>query len=125
LSQEIAGRATARPLDLSGKLDILQLGAVLEQCSAVVSGDTGPMHVATAVGTPVIGLFGPTDPARTGPIGRGHTVLQAPGVDCVPCRDRTCRNPRYLECMDGITPEAVASAVAAKLNADRRNTSRA
>jgi len=125
LSEEIAGRAASRPLDLAGKLDILQLGAVLEQCSAVVSGDTGPMHVATAVGTPVIGLFGPTDPARTGPVGRGHAVLQAPGVSCVPCRDRVCRNPRYLECMDKITPEAVAGAVAAMLKSGRPNSSRA
>ena len=121
LSEEIARRTTARPLDLTGKLNILELGAVLEQCSAVVSGDTGPMHVATAVGTPVMGLFGPTDPARTGPVGRGHVVLQAQGVACVPCRDRTCRNPRYLECMDKITPEAVAGAITTMLKAGRKD----
>lgn len=119
LAEEIAGRAATGPLKLAGKLDILELGALLERCSVVVSGDTGPMHVATAVGTPVVGLFGPTDPARTGPVGHGHIVLQAQGVSCVPCRDRTCRNRRYLECMEKITPSEAAAAVAAKLKTSR------
>jgi len=107
LSEEIARHTASKPLLLAGKLDLLQLGAVLEQCDVLVSGDTGPMHVATAVGTRVAGLFGSTDPARTGPVGRGHRVIQAEGVPCVPCRSLTCQSVVYRECMEKILPETV------------------
>ena len=107
LSEEIARHTVSRPLLLAGKLDLLQLGAVLEQCDVLVSGDTGPMHLATAVGTRVAGLFGSTDPARTGPVGRGHRVIQAEGVPCVPCRSLTCQTAVYLECMKKLSPENV------------------
>jgi ADP-heptose:LPS heptosyltransferase len=92
---------------LTGRTTLLQLGAVLEQCDILVTGDTGPMHAATAVGTRVVALFGAADPDRTGPLGRGHRIIQAPGVACVPCRSRTCRNPVPLECMKKIAPETV------------------
>lgn len=98
-------RSTA--LVLTGKVSLLQLGAVFEQCDILVTGDTGPLHVATAAGTMVAALFGAADPDRTGPLGRGHRVIQARGVACVPCRSRACRNPEYLACMKNITPEAV------------------
>jgi heptosyltransferase-2 len=107
LSEEIVQHTASRPLLLAGKLNLLQLGAVLEQCDILVSGDTGPMHVATAVGTRVAGLFGPTDPARTGPVGRGHRVIQAKGVPCVPCRSLTCQTTVYRECMIKLLPETV------------------
>jgi heptosyltransferase-2 len=107
LSEEIAQHTVARPLLLAGKLDLLQLGAVLEQCDVLVSGDTGPMHVATAVRTRVVALFGSTDPARTGPVGRGHRVIQAEGVPCVPCRSLSCQTAIYRKCMIKILPETV------------------
>ncbi|HAM49524.1 MAG TPA: glycosyltransferase family 9 protein [Nitrospiraceae bacterium] len=107
LSEEIARRTVSRPLLLAGKLDLLQLGAILEQCDLLVSGDTGPMHIATAVGTRVAGLFGSTDPARTGPVGQGHRVIQAKGVPCVPCRSLICQAGVYLECMKKLSPEYV------------------
>jgi len=107
LSEEIARHTISRPLLLAGKLDLLQLGAVLEQCDVLVSADTGPMHVATAVGTRVAGLFGSTDPARTGPVGSGHRVIQAEGVPCIPCRSLTCQTAVYRECMEKILPETV------------------
>ena len=60
-------------VDLTGKTDLLQLAAILERCQLLVTNDTGTMHVATAVGTPVVALFGPTDSVTTGPRGeRGH-----------------------------------------------------
>jgi heptosyltransferase-2 len=111
LSEEIAQHTASKPLLLAGKLDLLQLGAVLEQCDVLVSGDTGPMHVATAVGTRVAGLFGSTDPARTGPVGRGHRVIQAEGVPCVPCRSLNCQTVVYRECMEKILPETVYNVI--------------
>ena len=107
LADEIVDRSRTRPISLAGSTTLLQLGAVLKRCSLLVSGDTGPLHMATAVNTPVIALFGAADPARTGPIGPGHRVIQATTVRCVPCRSRQCANVIYLECMLQITAERV------------------
>jgi ADP-heptose:LPS heptosyltransferase len=111
LSREIVEQCGVKVLDLTGKTDVLRLGGVLQRSSVLVSGDTGPMHMATAVGTPVVALFGAADPARTGPVGPGHRVIQARGVVCVPCRSRTCDNRNYLECMEAITVDEVLQAV--------------
>ncbi len=115
LSDEIVSRSRTKPLSLAGKTSLLQLGAVLEQCRVLVSGDTGPLHMATAVGTKAVALFGAADPDRTGPVGNSHRVIQAAGVACAPCRSRTCSNPAYLECMKKITPKDVADAIAGLL----------
>jgi len=120
LAEEIAAKADSKPLLLAGKAGLLQLGAVLEQCTVLVSGDTGPLHLATAVGTPVVALFGAADPARTGPVGDGHIVMQAEKVPCVPCRSRICSNPRYLECMEKLSAESVFDAVEKLVGKDKR-----
>jgi heptosyltransferase II len=113
LAEQIHALSRTKPVLLAGRTSLLQLGAVLEQCRVLVSGDTGPLHVATAVGTKVIALFGAADPARTGPVGNGHRVIQTADVACVPCRSRACSNPAYLECMTKITAAMVNDAVAA------------
>jgi len=115
LAGEILALSRTKPLSLAGKTTLLQLGAVLERCQALVSGDTGPLHMATAVRTRTIALFGAADPARTGPIGSGHRVIQPAGVACVPCRSRRCSNKRYLECMENITVREVADVAAGML----------
>jgi heptosyltransferase II len=115
LATEILALSRTNPLSLSGKTTLLQLGAILERCRVLVSGDTGPLHMATAVGTKTIALFGAADPARTGPVGNGHTVIQAAGLACQPCRSRACSNPVYRECMVKITASMVADAVAAAM----------
>lgn len=112
LADAVAARVAAPVVDLVGRTSLLQLGAVLRRSAVLVTGDTGPMHVATAVGTRVIALFGAADPARTGPVGEGHRVLQAHGVACVPCRSRKCTNSRHLACMEEITVDEVFAAVA-------------
>ncbi len=68
-------------INLAGQLSLTQVAEVYRRAVAVVSNDTGPMHLAAAVGTPVIALFGPTDPVLVGPYGNGHTVLRAPTGD--------------------------------------------
>lgn len=115
LGRDILARSHSNPLTLAGKTDLPGLGAVLRRCAVLVSGDTGPMHMATAVGTRVVALFGAADPDRTGPVGPGHTVLKARDVSCVPCRSRTCGHERYLECMERIGVDEVFAAVAAIL----------
>ncbi|HYA87231.1 MAG TPA: glycosyltransferase family 9 protein [Nitrospirota bacterium] len=112
LAASIAGAAKkAKPLVLAGQTTLLELGAILRKCDLLVSGDTGPLHLATAVGTRVLGLFGSVDPARTGPVGIGHRVIQAKNVPCVPCRSNTCTNAVYLDCMKSISIDDVAETV--------------
>ncbi|MDA8099445.1 MAG: glycosyltransferase family 9 protein [Nitrospiraceae bacterium] len=111
LAEQIIEASRTKPRSFAGKTSLLQLGALLERCSLLVSGDTGPMHLATAVGTPVIALFGAADPDRTGPIGAANRVIAASDVDCVPCRSRSCSNKTYLACMERITPDRVAGEI--------------
>lgn len=120
LAHEIARLSSCHPLVLTGTTTLLQLGAVLEKSALLVSGDTGPMHMATAVRTPVIALFGAADPERTGPVGAGNRVIQAADLACVPCRSRICRAERQMECMERITVEMVFGA--AKEMLDRENS---
>jgi len=72
----------------------------------MVTNDTGPMHIAAAVGTPLIPLFGPTTGARTGPYGQIENVLQSK-IPCVPCMKPECHNANRLECLKGLTPAIV------------------
>jgi ADP-heptose:LPS heptosyltransferase len=110
LADEIAAAAASKPQVLCGKATLLQTAAILKKCDLLISGDTGPLHLATAVGTSVLALFGAADPERTGPVGPAHRVIQAKGVACVPCRSRVCKSSRYLECMESISAREVADA---------------
>ena len=76
-------------INLIGKTTILQLGALIERCNLYLTCDSGPMHIAAAVGTPTIALFGPTNPQRHRPYGEGHHVIEK-DVSCRPCYKRTC-----------------------------------
>lgn len=97
-----------RVWDLSGRTDVLQLAAVLKSCHFLVTNDTGPMHLAAAVGTPVVAIFGPTDPVTTAPFGHNH-ILVRQAVPCSPCLERTCpRHDQY--CLDLVTVSAVLDA---------------
>jgi len=116
LAEGIRAGMTSEPLDLVGRTSLLQLGAVLARADLLVSGDTGPLHMATAVGTPVAGLFGAIDPLRTGPVGEGHRVIRHAEVPCVPCMGRTCRHTPYLECMEKLTTDEVFAAVVEMLS---------
>jgi ADP-heptose:LPS heptosyltransferase len=107
LYDAIAEGMDQSPLDLVGKTSLLTLGAILKRCVTLVSGDTGPLHLATAVGTRVVALFGAIDPERTGPVGTGHVVVRHPEVPCVPCMAKKCTNPLYLECMEKIEVDEV------------------
>jgi ADP-heptose:LPS heptosyltransferase len=90
---------------------LLELAGVLAGAEAVLSGDTGPLHLAAALGRPVVGVYGPTDPAQTGPLGPRAVVVRRP-VPCGPCYDlrepAECKLPdRALVCMRELAPEAV------------------
>ncbi len=107
--------ASANPeglVDLTGRTDLKGLAGVLRCCSAFVTNDTGAMHVAAAVGTPLVAIFGPTDPTTTGPVSRRATLLRRP-VFCSPCLLREC--PIDHRCMRGISVAEVHEAVRAHL----------
>lgn len=71
-------------IDLTGKTSLQELAALLAEATLFVSGDTGPLHIAVATGVPIVALYGPTRPERTGPYGKQATVLRAPQeADCL------------------------------------------
>jgi lipopolysaccharide heptosyltransferase II len=103
-------------LNLAGATGFETLAAVLASCDCVVSGDTGPMHLAAAVGTPVVSLFGATDPNRFGLLDTRHQLVQATGPECMPCRKKTCARGDFA-CMQSIEVERVLAAVLSQLEA--------
>ena len=108
--------ASLPTINLIGKTSILQLGALLERCEVCLTCDSGPMHIAAAVGTPTIALFGPTDPVRHKPYGTGHTVVEK-SVSCRPCYKRTCqRQDTPHLCMKEISIGEVVNALEIKLH---------
>lgn len=94
-------------INLAGKTNIMQLAAIIKKCKLFISNDSGPMHLAGAVGIPVIGIFGSTDPKKTGP--RGKVIIIKKDIDCSPCLKRVC--PTELECMDAISVNDVMEKV--------------
>jgi heptosyltransferase-2 len=97
--------------DLAGKTSLRELMALLKICRVLLTNDTGPMHVAAALGTPVAALFGSTSSDLTGPISSGefrHPILQS-DAPCSPCFLREC--PIDFRCMNGISVERVVEAV--------------
>jgi len=104
IAKEILQNLEAGGIDLTGKTRLLQLAALLERCRLLVTNDTGTMHIAAAVGTSVVALFGSTDPSVTGPWGDGHVVVRK-DVPCSPCLKRVC--PTDHQCMELITVDEV------------------
>jgi len=96
-------------VDLTGAVSIGCLPALLSKAAMVITNDSGPMHIAAAVGTPVVALFGPTSAMRTGPYGVGHRPL-ARQIPCSPCFSRVCRHSPEMECLHLIKPNDVVEA---------------
>jgi heptosyltransferase II len=96
-------------LNLAGKTSLRELMALLKCCRVLLTNDTGPMHVATALGTPVVVLFGSTSPELTGPVFSVNARILKSDAPCSPCFLREC--PIDFRCMNGITVERVVEAV--------------
>lgn len=114
LGQDIVRAAPGRCLDLTGKLSLPEMVEWLRLSELLVTNDTGPMHVAAALGTPVVALFGPTEPRRTGPYGQLEHVLQLE-LPCSPCLKSRCRYAKPLECLRALSPATVFDAVQRRL----------
>tara|TARA_B100000959_G_C14925589_1_gene601376 strand:- start:1205 stop:1600 length:396 start_codon:yes stop_codon:yes gene_type:complete len=100
-----------RVLDLTGRTTIPEMIEWLRVCSVVITNDTGPMHIAAAVNTPVVALFGPTNPQFTGPYRARGSVLRHQQLPCAPCFQRICALPVERECLRAVSPEEVITAM--------------
>lgn len=109
----VRGKMKTPAIDLTGATTVGLLPALLSKASLLITNDSGPMHIAAAVGTPVVALFGPTSAVLTGPYGVGHQVLTG-NVSCRPCFSRTCHNAVHLECLQMVSPEQVLAAAQAQ-----------
>jgi lipopolysaccharide heptosyltransferase I len=104
--REEVGKIAQGCRNLAGETDLFQLAELYRRCAVVITNDSGPMHVAAAVGTPVVGIFGPTDPSLTGPYGKEHVVLRV-DIPCSPCLKDHCTNKIHMECMKLISVDEV------------------
>lgn len=104
----------ARMVNAVGRTSLTQLVALIDRASLVIANDSGPMHIAAALNKPLITLFGPTNPIRTGPYGRPETVLRV-DIACSPCYSRRCS---HTSCMKWISPEAVMDQAKASVKSE-------
>jgi heptosyltransferase II len=113
LINKIVKSMTSKPIVAAGKTSLKQLAEISRRCTLFISVDTGPLHIAAAMGTKVIGLYGPNTPVKWGPYGNGHITIYK-GLECSPCTKQylgqvsNCKDPI---CMKNITVEDVKSAV--------------
>jgi heptosyltransferase-1 len=105
--ERICRKMRTKAVNLGGRTTLRELACIYREAALLVTTDSGPMHLAAAMETPVVALFGPTDPARTGPYGPGHRIIRK-GLSCSPCFRKRCETPR---CMTDISVEEVFAAV--------------
>ncbi|MDQ3946656.1 MAG: glycosyltransferase family 9 protein, partial [Actinomycetota bacterium] len=121
LASAVAGPARPEVADWGGRLDLGGLAEVLARASVVVAGNTGPAHLAAAVGTPVVSLYAPTVPAaRWRPWGVPHVLLGVQDISCAGCRARICPVAGH-PCLGSVdVTEVVAAVDALRAGGDRR-----
>ncbi|MFC1668048.1 glycosyltransferase family 9 protein [Chlamydiota bacterium] len=104
-------------LSVMGQTSLMQLGALIEQVDLLITGDSAPLHIARAVKTPVIALFGPTDYIRYGPH-RNEGLSVRLDIPCSPCRSPVCKEQRRM-CLDDLTVETVFSIVEKRVKQEK------
>jgi heptosyltransferase I len=102
----IARAEPARCLDLTGKISLPEMIEWIRLGDLMISNDTGPMHVAAALSKPIVAIFGPTEPRRTGPYGQMQNVVRI-DLPCSPCFKSHCTYSKPLECLRAISPETI------------------
>jgi predicted lipopolysaccharide heptosyltransferase III len=96
--------------NLAGRTSLGELAAILKACDLLIGGDSAGIHVAAAVGTPTICLFGPSSPINWAPRGKEHRVIQK-DWSCVPCRQKGCQDSEVSRCLEELTVEEVIPVV--------------
>ena len=130
LARDIMALMRRQPLDATGRLSLKETAALISKCDVFVGNDSAPLHLASAVGTPTVALFGPSDPANFAPLNPEDIVIRHQ-MACAPCLHWLDGPTHYLgrlaprcqrECMRAITPLEVTKAVLAQL--ERRSVRR-
>jgi lipopolysaccharide heptosyltransferase I len=103
LAKEAVSHSEGKAVSMAGNTDIKEMISLIRKARFMVTNDSGPMHIAAACGVPVVALFGPTSPARTGPYGSGHIVIKA-DTPCAPCYKKKCKD---IRCMESISVDEV------------------
>jgi ADP-heptose:LPS heptosyltransferase len=126
VDQVAAMLPAGRVIDVAGELDLLSVAAILQRLDLLVTGDTGPMHLAVAVGTPVLAVFGPSDPARYAPRGPSDRVVRI-DLPCSPCNRIRLPPARCVghtpDCLAFISADSVFTAAISILDARREHPS--
>lgn len=105
----ILNKCRSHPINLAGQLTLKQMAALSHRCQLFIGVDTAPMHIAAAVGTPVVALFGPSGEKSWGPWGEGHTVIKK-NIPCRPCGKDGCGGSKKSRCLEEITTAEVLAA---------------
>ena len=113
-AQQVVSQMQSGSVPLVQTQSLREYAWLVKQADLYFGADTGPMHIASAMGTPIVAMFGPTDPVVNGPYRQPHRVLYK-AVSCSPCKERGCS--RNLECMTGITVEEAYDAILVMLEA--------
>ncbi len=109
LAPQSGAGVTRHLLNMAGKTNLRELSALISECDVFLTNDSGPMHIGYAVRTPMVAIFGSTDPELTGPVGIGNKKKKK-NTDCSPCFKRTCERDK-MDCMDAITADEVFDAI--------------
>ncbi len=125
LASIIAGGLDAAPLalliggdlNLAGKTSLPELVELLRRADVVIANDSGPMHIAAALGRPLVTMFGPTNPARTGPFGRNESVVRL-DIVCSPCYSRRCS---HTSCLNWLDESVVLSSIGRELSSSNHS----
>jgi heptosyltransferase-2 len=107
IGRDIESFMLEKPLNLIGRTSVRQMMAVINRCRLMVTNDSGPMHVAAALGVPIVAIFGPTDHTTTYPWAKQYRIVRK-DLECAPCLKRQC--PTDHRCMKEITTEDVLRA---------------
>lgn len=118
LGEAIAADNPGRCLNLTGQTSLWEMIEWLRRGRLIIANDTGPVHVAAALGKPLIALYGPTNPKSTGPYGKLSSAIQITDLPCVPCYKSTCSYYVPMACLHGITPETVYQKAREQLQQD-------
>ncbi|MFO1501237.1 MAG: lipopolysaccharide heptosyltransferase II [Verrucomicrobiota bacterium] len=110
LAEEIIQANSRQCVDLTGRTTLAEMIEWVRLSDVMLTNDTGPMHIAAALRKPIVSVFGPTDPRRTGPYGQLDRCLRI-ALPCAPCLKPTCRYRQPLECLRAITPAEVVAQI--------------
>ena len=108
--RDIAQGIGRNVVNLCGKTGVVELGSVLQEMDLVITVDSGPMHMAAALGRPILAVFGATEPKRTGPFGK-HEIITHGRLVCQPCLSRECLRPKKdIACLRDLPAERIIEA---------------